>query len=154
MANQNVLLYCRKLTELGITNEKLEHPELKGKIDVLEYLNLTFSDCIPTLIMKADDKFIAIVLRGDCKVNFKRVKKEFNIKNLRMATSEEFTKLTHLPVGAARVYVPEANMTIMDNKVFEKEYLAGGSGSFDCSINYKTSGLRKLPNSITADISY
>lgn len=153
MADQNILTYCNDLTKLDIENKILEHPSLKSKDDVLNYLHLTLSDCIPTLIMKADDKFIAVVFRGDNKINFKKVKKEFKIKDLRMATPEEFTNLTHLPLGAARVYTPEVNTTIIDEKVFEKEYLAGGSGSFTYSINYKTSDLKKLPNSITANIS-
>lgn len=153
MADQNVQLYCNELTTLGIENKVLEHPTLKTKIDVLNYLHLNASDCIPTLIMKADDKFIAVALRGDCKVDFKKVKKEFGIKDLRMATPDEFTNLTHLPIGAARVYTPEVKMTVIDNKVFEKDYLTGGSGGFNYSINYKTSDLKKLPNSITANIS-
>ncbi len=153
MSDQNIISYCNELTKLGIENRILEHPTLKAKIDVLNYLQLDASDCVPTLIMKADNKFIAVVIRGDCKIDFKKVKKEFGIENLRMATPDEFTNLTHLPIGAARIYTPEVNMTIIDNKVFEKDFLAGGSGSFTYSINYKTSDLRKLPKSVTADIS-
>ncbi len=69
-----------------------------------------------------------------------------------MATPDEFTQLTGLPIRAARVYTPEVNKKIIDAKVFEKEHLMGGSGSFSCSIKYKTSDLTKIPNSVTENI--
>ena len=80
------------------------------------------------------------------------MKKAFHVKDLRMATSEEFTKLTGLSVGTARVYIPGVQ-TVLDTKVFEKEYATGGSGHFDCSIRVKTADLRKLPGSAVVDMS-
>lgn len=153
MIDSTVTTYVNTLTEIGIENEVVEHPSLKAIKDVLDYLGLTFSDCLPTLIMRADGEFIAVVFKGDNKVDFKKVKRDFGIKDLRMATPEEFTQLTGLPIRAARVYEPRVNKTIIDKKVFEKEYLTGGSGSFSCSIKYKTSDLEKIPNSTTADIT-
>lgn len=152
MVSQNIISYSDDLKKIGIENEIVEHPSFKAIKDVLDYLHLEFFDCLPTLIMKADNEFIALVFRGDSKIDFKKVKKNFGISDIRMATPEEFTNLTHLPIGAARVYESNVSNTIIDNKVFEKEYLTGGSGSFDCSIKYKTEDLKKLPNSVVADI--
>lgn len=92
-----------------------------------------------------------MVIRGDIRADFKKIKKTFGIKNLRMATPEEFTELTGLPVGTARVYNPGMR-TILATQVFEKEYLTGGSGRFDCSIKVRTSDLRKIPDGAVADI--
>lgn len=153
MTNQNVLDYCEELTKLGVENKIVEHPQFKAIKDVLDYLHIALSDTLPTLVMKADDDFISVVFRGDCRVNFKKIKQQFNIKDLRMATPEEFTRLTGLPIGAARVYIPNVNKTIIDKKVFEKERLLSGSGSFSCSIEYKTSDLIKIPHSVTEDIT-
>ena len=152
MEEQNIRDYCDSLTTLGIENTALEHPASKEIAGVLNFLGLSFSDCVPTLIMKADHRFIAAVIRGDTRVDFKKIKKAFGIKDLRMATPEEFTDLTGLPLGTARVYTPGIQ-TIMDTKVFEKEYLTGGSGRFDCSIRVKTSDLIKVPDSVVADIN-
>lgn len=152
MVEQNVRDYCDSLTALEIENTIVEHPVSKEIAGVLSALNLSFSDCIPTLIMKADNRFIAVVIRGDTRADFKKIKKAFSIKDLRMATPEEFTDLTGLPLGTARVYTPGIQ-TIIDTKVFEKEYLTGGSGQFDCSIRVKTSDLIKVPYSTVADIN-
>ncbi len=149
---QNVQDYCDSLTVLGIENTIVEHPASKAIAEVLHSLGLSFSDCVPTLIMKADDRFIAVVIRGDTKTDFKKIKKAFGMKDLRMATPEEFTNLTGLPLGTARIYTPGIQ-TILDTKVFEKEHLTGGSGRFDCSIRIKTADLTKIPNSTVADIN-
>ncbi len=153
MLTKNVLDYCEELNKLGIENHILEHPPLRTTVDILKHLGLTFADCAPTLIMKGDNKYIVVVIRGDTRADFKKIKLLLNVSDLRMATPDEFTVLTGLPIGAARVLIPNAEKTVIDVKVFEKEYLAGGSGDFSYSINYKTEDLKVIPNSIIADIA-
>lgn len=152
MVDHSVGQYCAMLTQLGIENLAVEHPASREISGVLAFLDLALSDCVPTLIMSADDQFIAVVIRGDTKIDWKKLKAACGIRALRLATSEEFTELTHLPLGAARVYSPGMK-TVIDAKVFEKEYLTGGSGRFDCSIRVKTSDLSKIPNSVVEDIT-
>lgn len=152
MEDVNVEEYSKELTELGIENSIVEHPSTRQIGEVLEYLHLEFSDCVPTLIMKGDGRTLAIVIRGDCKADFKKIKQALGISDLRFATPEEFTNFTDLPVGAARVYTPNAE-TLIDPKVLEKEYLMGGSGRFDCSIKYKTVDLTKIPGSKVIDVT-
>lgn len=71
---------------------------------------------------------------------------------MRVANPEEFSGITGVPLGAARVLNPEL-ATYLDEKLFEKEYLTSGSGSFTCSIRVKSRDLNKLPNSRVVDIS-
>lgn len=144
--------YCEELTKLGIGSEVVPHLETRKVAEVLSYLHLEFSDCVPTLIMRGDGRYLAIVIRGDTKADFKKIKEILGINDLRFATPEEFTEFTKLPLGAARVYTPNAE-TLIDSKVLEKEYLMGGSGAFNCSIKYKTSDLTKIPGSKIADIT-
>lgn len=148
----DVSRYTAELTKLGIENTIVNHPAAREIAAVLKYLHLAFSDCMPALIMKGDGQYLSIVLRGDTKADFKKIKTTLAIRDLRMATPDEFTNLTGLPIGAARIYTPGVE-TIIDKKVFEKDYLTSGSGRFDCSIRYKTADLEKIPNSRTANIS-
>jgi len=151
MHDDLVLDYVKQLTELNIYCEIVDHPANRAILDVVESLRLTVADSLPTLIMKADGQDLAVVLRGDFRADFKKIKKEFKFKDLRMATPEEFTSLTGLLVGAARVYTPNVR-SIIDKRVFETEYLIGGSGSFSCSIKYKTADLVNIPNHVVADV--
>ncbi len=152
MLDRTVLDYCQELSGLGIGNEAYEHPELNKSLEVLNYFQKGISDSMPTLIMKGDGRFLAVVIRGDCKIDFKKVKKALRINDLRFASPEEFIQFTGLPVGAARVYTPGAE-TLIDLKVLDQEYLMGGSGRFDCTIKYKTSDLTKIPGSRVIDVT-
>lgn len=145
MISNEIQAYSDSLTQIGIKHTILEHPEFKTPAEAYAYFNLTIGNGIPTVIMKADDAFIAVLRRDDTRIDFKKLKQLVG-KNVRMANPEEFVKLTGLPLGAARVYNPGLP-TYIDDKIFEKEYLIGGSGNFICSIRYKTADLRKLSNS-------
>lgn len=147
-----VIEYSESLKKLGIENEILEHPHLVKPIEVVTYLGKTLSDSAATLLMIADGQPVALIRRDDVKISFPKVKKLLGIKDLRIATPEEFTTITSLPIGAARHYLPGVKQTIIDNKVFEKEFVMGGTGSFEYTVRLKSDNLKKLPNSFIEDI--
>src|SRR3989344_5166541 len=142
--------YLIGLNKLGIRHEVLEHPELKEATDVQAYFGEDLSGSCPTLIMKAGDKFIALVKRGDVRLDSAKLKKVLGAASLRMANAEEFEGSTGVPVGAARVYNPGL-LTLLDKSVFEREFLNGGSGSFTVTVKYKTEDLKKIPGVIEVD---
>jgi prolyl-tRNA editing enzyme YbaK/EbsC (Cys-tRNA(Pro) deacylase) len=152
MIDRSILDYSENLKKLGIEHKIAEHPELHTPPEVQGYLGLTLADGLSTMLMKADDNFIAVIRRDDCRMDFGKIKKLLGISNLRMADKEEFVEITKLPLGAARVVNPGLK-TILDNKLFEKEYLTGGTGSFTCSFRYKSEDLKKITDSIVADIT-
>jgi prolyl-tRNA editing enzyme YbaK/EbsC (Cys-tRNA(Pro) deacylase) len=151
MISKEIQQYSDTLNTLKIGHEIVEHPELKTPPEVCKHLGITLADGISTMIMKAEDKYIAVIRRDDCRVDFKKIK-QLTGKNVRMASPEEFTTLTGLPLGAARVYNPGL-ITYLDDKIFEKEHLIGGSGSFTCSIRYSAQGLKNIPASTVVSVS-
>lgn len=153
MIDQNIQNYSNNLKKLGIRHKIIEHPIFHNQAEALKFTGTKLGEGIPTLIMKAGGKFLVVLKRDDCRLDIEKIKQALGIKNLRMATKEEFIKITNLPVGAARVYIPDLQ-TLIDKKVFEKEYLTGGSGNFTCSIRYKTKDLVKIPGSQVVDIAY
>lgn len=144
--------YSQSLEKLGIDHEIVEHPESGIILEVVKFLDLTLAETLPTMIMKTGNEFIALIRRGDCRLDFKKIKQLVG-KSVRMAAPEEFTSLTNLPLGAARVYNPGLK-TYIDEKVFTKEELTGGSGAFNCSIRYKTETLKHLPDSQIVSITH
>jgi len=144
--------YSDQLAKLRIDHKVVAHPDLRTPQEVQDYLGLTLSDGLSTMIMKADNEFAAVIRRDDCRLNFDKIKRTLGRKDLRMAKPEEFTQVTHMPLGAARVYNPGLR-TLLDKKLFEKEILTGGSGSFTCSFRYKSEDLKKLPLSRVVEIT-
>jgi len=152
MIDKKVLEYSEKLKKLGIGHEILKHPELMSVEDVQKYLGFGLDEALATLIMKTEKGFIAVIRRGDCVLDNKKIKKILKIESLRLATDEEFTKLTGVIPGAAHVLNPVLG-TLIDQRVFEKEKINGGSGSLLCTFRYKAEGLKKIPKSQIVDLS-
>jgi len=151
MISDEVKQYSKTLTEMGIDNLIVEHPNLKTPPEVQGYLGLTLADGLATMLMKAGNKFVVVIRRCDCRLDSKKLKVLVGSK-LRIASHEEFSELTSLPLGTARVLNPGLE-TYLDEKLFEKEYLTSGSGAFICSIRVRSEDLKKLPNSKVASIS-
>lgn len=152
MVDKISLDYNRKMAEMGIKNKILEHPPLVEAADVVAELGYTLDDSVATLIMKADNNFIAVLRRDITKISFKKIKKLLGITTLRIATPEEFKKITGLEVGTARFYVENVK-TYIDKKVFEKKQILGGTGSLSSTFQCLSEDLNKLPNIQIVDIS-
>lgn len=152
MDNTIVANYLLLLKKTGIQHNALPHPELRSITDVQNYLGFGLDESLATLIMKTEKGYVAVIRRGDCKLDSKKVKKELGVENLRMATDEEFAALTGVVPGAAHILHP-VSQTIIDKRVFDNEYCNGGSGSLTVTIRYKTADLMKIPASRMADIT-
>lgn len=142
--DNNVKAYSEQLKKLGIEHTILEHPHLEKSEEVQNFFGETIKTAIPSLFIKADDGYIVLLKKGNDKVDLKKLKKLLNVKDLRFATKEEFEKATKLPFGAARVYI-EGFPTYIDEGIFGKEYLNGGTGSFTYTFKYKTADIKKIP---------
>lgn len=137
---------------MGIEHKVFEHPYFVNPEDVQNYLGETVADCVASLVMKADGNFIVILKKGNDHLNFKKIKKFLNVGDLRFANKEEFEEKTNLPFGAARIYI-SGLQTYIDQRVFDKEYLNGGTGSFTCTFKYKTEDMKKIPDSTVTDMA-
>jgi prolyl-tRNA editing enzyme YbaK/EbsC (Cys-tRNA(Pro) deacylase) len=144
--------YCAQLDALGIRYTVVAHPPLRTIAEAIDYLGIAHADRLPTLILKADGADLVVLLRGDCRADFKSIKRLLHIRDLRLATAEEFVALTGQIPGAARPYLPGIP-TLIDKQVLDQERLIGGSGSFTSSIWYRTADLVRIPASQVAAIA-
>lgn len=149
--DHNISEYSNLLSSLAIEHEIIAHSYTESPVALMEYLKLSPAETLPTMVMKTSTGFIVIIRRGDTKIDFKKLRQIIG-KNNRMATPAEFKDLTDLPVGAARVYIPNIK-TFIDSRVIESEFLVGGSGNFMSSICYATKDLVRIPNSEVVDLS-
>lgn len=152
MIDPTITEYSLSLRSLGIEHTILEHPHLVNAEEVQTHLGESVGDCVASLVMRADKRFIVILKKGSDHLNFKKIKKTLKVGDLRLANKEEFEQITKLPFGAARVYIPNLD-TYIDRQVFEKEYLNGGTGSFTSTFKYRTDDLNKIPGSKIVEFS-
>jgi len=88
MKDKIVQDYDRRLNELGIEHTFIEHPALKEVVDVMSYLGLPLKLSSATLIMKADDDFVAIIRCGDTRLNIEKTKEILGVKKIQIASHE------------------------------------------------------------------
>jgi len=85
--------------------------------------------------MMADKKPIMVVLSGATKVDSKKFKTKFKIKDLRMATAEEVEKITGLKIGSIPPLGNIFNLnTYLDEKLGENQEITFNSASHTQSV--------------------
>jgi prolyl-tRNA synthetase len=99
-------------------------------VDVLaKFLNIPVWKTTKTLIYQADDKVVAVVVRGDCEVNEIKVVNFLGCKILRLASADTIKQLTGAEVGyAGPIGLPSSVRIIADHHV-------GNRINFECGAN-------------------
>jgi len=97
------------------------------------------------LLLKADDKFVLVVLSAAKKINSKALKRILSVKKLRFATFDEVKEKTGCDPGGVP---PFANILgidlLVDKSVVENEYMAFNAGERTKSLKIKTQDYLKL----------
>jgi prolyl-tRNA synthetase len=102
---------------------------LIGVEPLAKFLNIPVWKTTKTLIYEADDKVVAVAVRGDCDVNEIKVANSLGCKVLRLAAAETIRKLTGAEVGyAGPIGLPSSVRIIADHAV-------GKRVNFECGAN-------------------
>lgn len=152
MKDTNVQRYSEELKKFGIAHEALEHPQFTNDADIYAYYKTDASSGFATILLVADAKYIALIRRDDTVINFQELRMELCVKDIRVATPEEFTSLTGLEPGQAHVLLP-VEETLLDQRLFEKSHQMGGSGSHSMTFRYISEDLKKIPHSRVVNVT-
>lgn len=79
----------------------VETPGMKTVEEVSNFLKVSPSQLVKTLIYKADGKIIGVLISGDAQVNESKLRNAIGVKELELADSETIEKATKSPVGFA-----------------------------------------------------
>jgi prolyl-tRNA synthetase len=102
---------------------------LIGVEPLAKFLNIPVWKTTKTLIYDADDKVVAISVRGDCDVNEIKVVNSLGCKRLRLASAETIKTLTGAEVGyAGPIGLPASVRILADHAV-------GNRVNFECGAN-------------------
>lgn len=88
-------------TDEGISMEKIPTPNVKSIQELVEFLQVSAHQLIKTLLYKADDKLIAVLVRGDREVNEIKLKSYLQAEAVELADAGEVQRATGAPIGFA-----------------------------------------------------
>jgi prolyl-tRNA synthetase len=111
------------------TMEAIYGPGLIGVEPLAEFLNLPVWKTTKTLLFQADDKVVAVMVRGDCDVNEFKVKDFLNCHELTLASPEVIKELTGAEVGyAGPIGLPPEVIVVADHYTRDRI-------NFECGAN-------------------
>lgn len=139
-----------KLDKLGVSYEINKHPPIKTVEDGLQYLGISAADGISTLILKADGQFITVLRRDDHEMDLDKIKKSLGIKKLKLASEKEILEQSGAPKGATPLITRLP--TFIDKTILEREYIYGGTGSFEHDLKIKPKDLQLVTQAKLLDI--
>lgn len=132
----------KKLKEEGINFEIIENPPIKTVEDGVKFLEIKAIDIVPTLILKADGKLLAVLKRGDQQLDLETIKRHLKVQNLTMASSKEILEKMGIVKGATPMVT--GLPTIMDETILEREYIYGGIGDFSHTLKIRPVDLKDI----------
>ena len=110
---------------------------------------------VKTLIVTADKKPYAVMVGGDKKLDYGKLRKQLKCKKVRLAQRSEVKEITGFDVGevCSLSYTLEKIPKIMDEEIVNKDIVLTGGGSQYTLVKIKVKDLLKVLSPIIANIS-
>ncbi|MEW6623243.1 MAG: proline--tRNA ligase [Bacillota bacterium] len=112
--------------------EKVYTPGAKTIEKLADYLKITKSKTLKSMLYKADDDLVCLILRGDRTINEIKVKNLLNCINLQIADEFSIKEIFDGPIGyIGPVNLPESVKVIADNEIIGLNNVAAGANEAD-----------------------
>lgn len=129
----------------GIVYELFEHTPVHTSAEAAKVRAMDMSMGAKALVLVADKNPILVVVPGDKRLDFKKLKSSCAIKDLRMATPEEVENLTSLKIGSIPPLGKVLNLvSYFDESFKDKSTVAFNAGSHTVSIKMKAKDLLQV----------
>ena len=127
------------ITSLLKTNsvkyKELEHDPIYTTEDAAKVPGLFLESGAKSMLLKAKDKFVLVVMSGDKKLDSKKLKKVLGIKDLRFASPAEVKDKMGCIVGACYPFGSIANLeTLLDKSLLDQSEISINPGLHHKSI--------------------
>jgi prolyl-tRNA editing enzyme YbaK/EbsC (Cys-tRNA(Pro) deacylase) len=81
----------------------------------------------PTLFLRADNKYLAVIIRGDTRVSYKKIKQKLQVKNISLASPEQVQQVTGSEIGSVSL-INSGIVTLVDSQIAQMDTIYGGCG--------------------------
>ncbi|SKA96046.1 prolyl-tRNA synthetase [Caloramator quimbayensis] len=134
-----VKIDCIKDEDNLLEMKKISTPDVRTIDELVSFLNTSAKKFAKTLIYTADEKTVAVMVRGDREVNENKVKKYLNAKDMKLADEETILKVTNAQVGFAGPVGIKADILLVDNEItYMRNIVVGANdtGYHLINVNY------------------
>jgi len=128
-AESRLHVYPQDQSEMPMEMQEVYGKGLIGVEPLAEFLNIPVWKTTKTLLFQADEKVVAVMVRGDCEVNETKVKRFLGCNTLTLASPATVKNLTGAEVGyAGPIGLPQEVMVIAD-------HYTNNRVNFECGAN-------------------
>lgn len=140
--------------ENNISFKEFEHEPVRTSLEAATVRGTDLKKGAKALILSADQKPIMLVVCGNYKVDTKKFKELFKIKDLRMLTREEILETFGLEVGSIPPLGNVLNLpTYFDRALSENEFVDFNVGFLTKSMEVKYRDLEKIVKPVIGSFS-
>lgn len=118
-----VLATYEKSSETPSELEKKDTPNQKTIEDISQFFHTEASNCIKSLLFKADENYVLVLVRGDHEVNDVKLKNILDVDEVVLATPEETKEVLGCTIGSLGPIGVENVKVMADHAV---EYVVNG----------------------------
>ncbi len=141
--------------ELGINAQVIRFSKAVRTVADVEKLGIDAKSVVKTLIAKANGRYYAAIVRGDQKLNLKKLARVVGASSAKMASPEEILKITGVPAGAVSPILPYIRdiTVVVDKRVYELDEAYGGGGSAKALVMFSPREYVEKTGAMVADIA-
>ncbi|RUS47939.1 aminoacyl-tRNA deacylase [Cohnella sp. AR92] len=138
------------LNEHKIAFEIINHEKaLKTAKEGAEYLGIEIGQTAPTLVLKSEKSYYAIIISGDYgRIDLEEIKAILQCEDLKLASPQEVEHMTGFKIGSVPLIGHELP-TIIDRQLNRYAFIYGGTGSSNSTLKIGPGDVEKL-NQIVA----
>lgn len=142
------------LKAAGVEYQTYDHKPVYTSQQAAKIRKTALHTGLKALVMYADGKPVMIAVPADYKVDFKRFKEEFKVKDLRMATAEEVEKVVLVPIGAVPPFGEIFGIPLyVDKSVKENKTIVFNAGMHTRSISLLEADYEKVAKPVIGEFS-
>lgn len=113
-----------------------------------DYFGIDIGQTAPTLILKTEKGYYALIISGDYgRVNFEMLKEILKVQQVKLAKPNEVEQVTGCKIGSISLINHELP-TIMDRQLNRFTYVYGGTGVPHSTLKIRPDDIAKLNNVI------
>jgi Cys-tRNA(Pro)/Cys-tRNA(Cys) deacylase len=113
---------------------------------------ISLQETTPTLILKTKDSYIAVIISGNTRISFKKLKQILNVKDISMADPQTIFDLTGSKIGEVSLINTELP-TLIDIQVLQNKNCYGGCGIPNATLRINPKDLVKITKAQIADFT-
>lgn len=137
------------LDQQGIEYEIIEHrQQINTAQEGADFFGIHIGQTAPTLILKTDNGFFALIISGDFgRVDFEPLKALLQVQQIKLAKPPEVEAVTGSKTGSVSL-IQQHLPAIIDRGLYRFDYVYGGTGFPNTTLKIRPNDLEKLVKTI------